>query len=176
MQRRTYLTLTGSVGLLAVAGCLSEEQSTPKENSEPNADSDSETDSGSSSNTSSDSDHDQSNDCRIETEIESEQLYDEWKTVDAGQAVTLRTDLETDDELEIQAVQTDDGARPLVRVEDPNGDLVLETDVFERIERNITAQQTGRYYIQFENTAAMTTGQWDLDLVLHQEIETEVCS
>ncbi|ELY91085.1 hypothetical protein C483_10386 [Natrialba hulunbeirensis JCM 10989] len=172
MQRRTYLTLAGSIGLLTTAGCLSEEQGDHEENPDPDSGS------GSDSSTSStpDAEQDQDDDCRIETEIESDHRYDEWQTVSAGQSITLRTELETDDELEIQAVQTDDGARPRVRVEDPNGDLVLETDVSERIERRSTARQAGRYYIQFENTATMTTGEWDLDLIVHQEVETEVCS
>ncbi|OIB55405.1 hypothetical protein [Natrialba sp. SSL1] len=170
MQRRTYLTLAGSIGLVTTAGCLSEEQGDHEENTDSDSRSDSSTDS------TPDSEQDQADDCRTETETESDHRYDEWQTVSAGQAITLRTELETGDELEILAVQTDDGARPRVRVEDPNGDLVLETDVSERIERRSTAQQAGRYYIQFENTATMTAGEWDLDLIVHQEVETEVCS
>jgi len=78
-------------------------------------------------------------------------------------------------ELGILAVQTGDGARPLLRVEDSNGDLVLETDVAERIERRLTAETEGRYYIYLENTAALTSGEWDLDVTYHYEVEQEVC-
>ena len=115
-------------------------------------------------------------DCRIETEEASEIIYDEWENVGAGQTWTVRAEIEEiGHELGILAVRTDDGARPLLRVEDPNGDLVLETDVAERIERRITAEMEGRYYIYLENTAALTAGQWDLDVTYHYEVEREIC-
>ncbi len=114
--------------------------------------------------------------CRTETEEISETIYDEWETVGAGQTWSVRGEIEeAGHELEILAVRTDDGARPLLRVEDPNGDLVLETDVAERIERRITAEMEGRYYIYLENTAAVTSGQWDLDVTYFYEVETEIC-
>lgn len=115
-------------------------------------------------------------DCRIESEERSENIYDGWETIGAGQTWTVRAEVEkAGHELEILAVQTGDGARPLLRVEDSNGDLVLETDVAERIERRLTAETEGRYYIYLENTAALTSGEWDLDVTYHYEVEQEVC-
>ena len=114
--------------------------------------------------------------CRTETEELSETIYDEWETVGAGQTWTVRAEIEeAGHELDILAIRTDDGARPLLRVEDPSGDLVLETDVAERIERRITAEMEGRYYIYLDNTAAVTSGQWDLDVTYFYEAETEIC-
>jgi hypothetical protein len=115
-------------------------------------------------------------DCRIETEERSENIYDGWEKIGAGQTWTVRAEVEeVGHELGILAVQTGDGARPLLRVEDSNGDLVLETDVAERIERRLTAETEGRYYIYLENTAALTSGEWDLDVTYHYEVEQEVC-
>ena len=68
-----------------------------------------------------------------------------------------------------------DGARPAVEVENPSGATVVDIGPSERIQRTVAARESGRYYIQFENEALATRGQWDVQIDLEADYEEEIC-
>lgn len=112
--------------------------------------------------------------CHIETDTIEEEVLDEWETVSAGSSLSYRLELEEGDQVSVTVIQTD-GARPTLQVLDNNQQNLIETDVSERIERTFTAHRSGRYYIQIENTAILTSGTWDVDVWIKRDIEREVC-
>lgn len=93
-----------------------------------------------------------------------ETVSDAWETIEAGQSISWRAELEPGDQLVISAVQTGDGARPTLEVEGPTGNLVANVGPAETIERTVTAQDEGRHYVRFVNEALVTSGQWDMDI------------
>ncbi|GAB7018661.1 hypothetical protein [Halostagnicola bangensis] len=100
---------------------------------------------------------------------EEETVVDEYDTYSAGQNVTWRIEMEENQKLAIEAVQTGDGARPKLEVENPNGTLAAEVGPSENIDRTVTAQTDGTYYVRFVNEAFINTGQWDITITLRSE-------
>ena len=111
--------------------------------------------------------------CEIQTM--EEHLVDEWETVAAGNSLTWRFDLEVGDELDIDVRQTGGQSRPRLIVEDPSGAEVLDVGPQERIHREITADQDGRYYVEFYNEALVNSGEWDMDVTMSREFEPTDC-
>ncbi len=95
---------------------------------------------------------------------EEETFVDEYDTYRAGESITWRAEMEAEQTLAIEAVQTGDGARPKLEVENPNGTLVAEVGPSENIDRTVTAQTDGTHYVRFVNAAIMTSGQWDITI------------
>lgn len=96
--------------------------------------------------------------CREET------VVDEFDTYNAGESITWRFDLEEGEELEIEAVQSGEEARPKVDIKDPRGDSIAEVGPSENIRRTITADSSGTYYVEFVNEALVNDGQWDITI------------
>lgn len=89
------------------------------------------------------------------------EVMDEFDTYVAGGGYSYRIDLESGQELEIEAVRTGDGARPKVEVEDPRGSTIVEVGPKQNIRRTVTARSDGTHYIRFVNEARVTSGTWD---------------
>ena len=157
VSRRTIIGVLGTTSVTALAGC---------------------TNSGGSSSASSSSSSDfesQEQSCRMVERTQEESLTDQLETVSAGSVWTFRYDLEEDDRLIINARMVE-GARPAVEVENPNGATVADIGPSENIQRTITARETGRYFIQFENEAVLTSGQWDVQIDWERDYEEEICN
>ena len=98
--------------------------------------------------------------------FDDEMVVDEIVTASAGETLTYRYDLEEDDVITINARLIGDGARPAVEVENPSGATVEDIGPSEEIDTEVTARESGRYYILFENEAFATSGQWDIQIEL----------
>ncbi|WP_436345877.1 hypothetical protein [Natronorubrum sp. FCH18a] len=96
------------------------------------------------------------------------------QSVSAGGTLTWNPDLERGDQLTIDVTEVD-GARPALEVEDSLGSMIADIGPSSNIRRTLTIDTDGRYYVQLENEALMTSGQWDIVLTLEREYEEEVC-
>lgn len=157
VSRRSIIGIFGTTSVTALAGCTNSGGS-----------------SSSSSSSSSDFDTQEQN-CRTVERTQEESLTDQLETVSAGSVWTFRYDLEEDERLIINARMVE-GARPAVEVENPSGATVADIGPSENIQRTITARETGRYFVQFENEAVLTSGQWDVQIDWEREYEEEVCN
>lgn len=113
--------------------------------------------------------------CRTVTRTQSETVLDEWETYAAGSTRSGRMKMEEGQRLIVSARLTNDGARPAIEVEGPSGSLVADVGPAEMIEREITARESGDYYITFENEAMLTSGEWDISITAEADYKEEVC-
>lgn len=97
-------------------------------------------------------------------ETRTEHLLDQYDTVSAGTTLSWRFELSGGDVLTVEAQQTGDGARPSAAAEDPDGAELFDAGPEEQLSRQLTAQQDGRYYVKFYNSATFTSGTWDMDV------------
>lgn len=93
-----------------------------------------------------------------------ETVVDEFDTYSAGESITWRFDLDEGEELEIEALQSGEEARPKLEVKNPNGNTIAEVGPSENIHRTITADTSGTYYVKFVNEAMVNNGQWDITI------------
>lgn len=98
-----------------------------------------------------------------------ETALDEFQTFSAGQYRTWRFDMESGQELGIEAIRTGNGARPKLEVDDPSGNTIVAEGPAETIERSVTAHEDGSYYVRVVNEAAFTSGQWDITVTARSE-------
>lgn len=153
VTRRSVIASTGIVCMGAFSGCL-------------------DSGGGESSSNSGSTTHQES--CRTVERTHEENLADELETVSAGATWTWRFDLEEGQRL-IMSARMVDGARPALEVENPSGATVVDIGPSERIQRTLTAREDGRYFVQFKNEAAITRGQWDVQIDWEADYEEEVC-
>ena len=165
INRRSVIGGSGAVGVALLAGCL-DDLGQDDSGSEPAG--------GGGSGVTTASSDDGSN-CRIETRTDTQRVYDEVETVTAGQTITWNPDLEEGDVLTI-SVNKLDGARPALSVQDAGGSVIAGIGPEESIRQTITADSDDRYYIQLENEAMLTSGQWDIRIDIEYEYEEEVCN
>lgn len=161
MKRRAFLATSAVSAAVVISGCLDEDNA----NNGDLGDTVSSTGASSS----------QEETCRIVERTREDRALDELDTFSAGEFLTARLNLDRGDRLSIEARQVGDGARPALEVEDPHGATIADIGPSERINRRITAEQDGEYYVIFENEATLTSGQWDLTIDAEIEYEEEVC-
>lgn len=113
--------------------------------------------------------------CRTVTRTRSDTVLDEWESFSAGSTRSGRLEMEEGQRIIVSARLTNDGARPAIEVESPSGSIVADVGPAEQIEREITARESGDYYITFENEAMLTSGQWDISIAWEADYEEEVC-
>lgn len=94
------------------------------------------------------------------TEPERDVLADDRIDVPAGSTLAPQFDLEAGDTLEYR-VRRIDGARPTLRLEAGDGEVLRDHAVAAVIDDAYTVEEDGRYYVYAENTAFSTTGVWD---------------
>lgn len=157
-NRRSVVAALGAMSVTTLAGCADSGSS----GSSPSSDSSNDFDS-------------EEEDCRLVERTAEDSLADELETVSAGSFWTFRYDFEEGDRIIISAKMIE-GARPAVEVENPSGATIADIGPSENIQRTIIASETGRYFIQFENEAVLTSGQWDVQIDWERDYEEEVCN
>lgn len=145
-------------GLVAVAGCLDEENT------------------ASSDESSTTSGNGQSSNCRIETKTNSQRVGEGSESVSAGADWVFSGDFEEGDVMIIEARKIGGEARPALEVEDPYGNVIANNDPAEQIHREIEINHDGRYVIRFHNEAIINSGMWDVTVDVESEYEEEVCT
>jgi len=75
----------------------------------------------------------------------------------------------------IMSARMIEGARPALEVENPSGGTMVDIGPSENIQRTLTVRETGRHFIQFINEAAVTSGQWDVQIDWETDYEEEIC-
>ena len=155
-SKRSVVGALGTVTISALSGCIAFGDNGSSSDSSSNFDAEEET-------------------CRTVERTQEESLTDQLESVSAGSVWTFRYDLEEDERLIISARKVE-GARPAVEVEGPSGAILADIGPTEDIRRTITASEPGRYYIQFENEAMLTSGQWDIQIDWEREYEEEICN
>lgn len=94
------------------------------------------------------------------TREEREELWSDREDFSAGTYIAPWAEVREGDSIDYYIRQVS-GARPILRIEDANGNVVREHAVAEVIDDEFTAPEDGRYYFYMENTANFRSGTWD---------------
>lgn len=111
-----------------------------------------------------------------ETNERRSQIWSDTDTLSAGQYYSGWITLNQGDSVDYFIRQLGDGARPKLVIESESRDVIREEPVAAVIDGNFTAPTDGEYYFQWENTAALTSGnwRWEFEAVSHNVVPADV--
>lgn len=149
MDRRTFAKISCGALVASISGCTngaSQDPTTPQQTT-----------------------------CRTVDREFTNTVYDDLDSWDAGSSPTWDFELDRGDAIYVRAVRVNE-ARPALEVKDPAGELILDVGPSENIERRVTADEAGTYYVTLRNEAFLTTGQWDVTIEVTTVRQERVCS
>lgn len=111
-----------------------------------------------------------------ETNERRSQIWSDTDTLSAGRYYSGWITLNQGDSVDYFIRQLGDGARPKLVIESESRDIIREEPVAAVIDGKFTAPTDGEYYFRWENTAAITSGnwRWEFEAISHDVVPANV--